>query len=372
MPRSGSWIIPKEIRSDMYDIAVVGAGPAGSAFARLAPKHLKIAIIDKRNLDETGSYVREKCCGGLLAPAAQKELAQQGLGVPVELLSGPQTFSVKSIDFDNELIRFYQRHYINIDREGFDRWLVSLTPSNVDKYFESVFTDYIETDNSFRVRFRNKDGISEIEARYLVAADGAASMIRSRAVPEGKEPEKYVSIQDSYLNKGIPPYYYSIFNKETTDFYSWMIQKGNILHYGTAIPWGSDIIRKHDELAEKLISRGILSGEFIKRSGAIIYRPTKNSGILLNDGNIFFIGEASGMISPSSAEGISYALKGGRKLAESFCTSRNPKKAYLKNMRRLRANIAYKNIKSFVMYNRFLRKIVMKSGLMSIGVEEYD
>lgn len=354
----------------MYDIAIIGAGPAGSAFARLAPRHLKIALIDKRNLDEDKNFMREKCCGGLLAPAAQKELAQQGIGVPEEILTGPQTFSVKSIDLDNNLLRFYQRHYINIDREKFDRWLVSLVPDNVDKFFNCLFISSSKQDGKYIIKAKDIIDVKTIEAKTIVAADGAASFVRSRIAPDYPVPLKYVSIQDTYSTKKCLPYYFSIFDKGTTDFYSWMIQKGETVLYGSAVPWGEDVISKHEKLAAKLVSTGSLEGPVIKRNGAIIYRPKGNKGILLSKDNVFFIGEASGMISPSSAEGISYALKSGRKLAEAYSQETDIERTYINKMIPMRLNILYKNIKAWVMYSKILRRAVMKTGIMSIDVKE--
>ena len=56
-----------------FDIAVIGAGPAGSTFARLAASGGKrILLIDGQDI-----YTK-KPCGGLLAPDAQKVLAHFG------------------------------------------------------------------------------------------------------------------------------------------------------------------------------------------------------------------------------------------------------------------------------------------------------
>ena len=113
----------------IYDIAVVGAGPAGAIFVKelaQARPDLKIAIIDGQSPDSA------KPCGGLLAPDAQKLLAKFDLVLPKSVLEDPQIFAVETIDIDQKLVRYYQRHYLNMDRYAFDRWLLSLVPEHVD------------------------------------------------------------------------------------------------------------------------------------------------------------------------------------------------------------------------------------------------
>ncbi|MBI5555358.1 MAG: hypothetical protein HY920_05860 [Elusimicrobia bacterium] len=70
----------------------------------------RILLLDRRRM-VTDSRLQEKCCGGLLVPDAQGFLAQFGLGLPREVLVGPQLFSVRTIDLENHLERHYQRHY---------------------------------------------------------------------------------------------------------------------------------------------------------------------------------------------------------------------------------------------------------------------
>ena len=74
----------------MYDIVIIGAGPAGSTLAKLISKtNKKILIIDAEN------EKNKKPCGGHLAPDAQKELAHYDLAIPKDILVSPQIFSVK-------------------------------------------------------------------------------------------------------------------------------------------------------------------------------------------------------------------------------------------------------------------------------------
>jgi flavin-dependent dehydrogenase len=91
----------------MYDIAVVGAGPAGSTFARLVGRRYKVLLIDRRTfLDPHRSYAPGKCCGGLLAPDAQRVLSSLGLGLPKSVLEEPQLFVVRAIDVPRRIERY--------------------------------------------------------------------------------------------------------------------------------------------------------------------------------------------------------------------------------------------------------------------------
>lgn len=324
----------------MYDIVIIGAGPAGSTLARMLDKKYKILLVDKRNLNEKAEYKREKCCGGLLAPDAQKFLAQLGLGVPKEVLTGPQMFIVKSIDNDNNLERYYPRDYINVDREKLDRWLISLVPDTVDVAFNCIFKAYKEFEDYIEVNLRENNRDYTVKTKILVGADGAISRIREQAFKGCSIPEKYISIQEWYKISKDMPYYTSIFDKDITDFYSWIIQKDEYLLIGSAIPAKTNVNERFRLLIKKLIKSGYIDGGVCKRTGTLIMRTRKLSQINTVKGKIALIGEAAGFISPSSAEGISYALKSGVMLAECINKySNNFGKEYVRRVKRIKLNI---------------------------------
>ncbi|MCT4598061.1 MAG: FAD-binding protein [Vallitalea sp.] len=354
----------------VYDVVIVGAGPGGSTLARLLDEKYKVLLIDKRNLGSYTDNNKEKCCGGLLAPDAQNMLAKLGLGIPQEVLTGPQMFSVNSIDFDNNIERYYQRHYININREKFDRWLVSLIPNSVELCFNSLYKSYKKVDDYIEVKL-NKDGENIIvKTKILVGADGAISRVREQTFEHKKSPDKYVSIQHWYKTKKEMPYYTSIFDKEITDFYSWLIQKEDSILIGTAIPIKEDANEKFQLLISKLKKQGIDIGEAEKKSGTLIMRTRKIRQINSIKDNVVLIGEAAGFISPSSAEGISYALKSGSILAK--CINEQHYdfgKKYNKKTRSLKTNIIFKNLKSILMYNKTIRRWIMKSRILSMNID---
>lgn len=352
----------------MYDIAIVGSGPAGANLARLIGDKYKVLLIDKRDLEnENPKNLTNKCCGGLLAPDAQKMIAKLGLGIPKDILVEPQLFAVITIDLTNNLERLYQRFYFNMDREKFDRWLVSLLPTGVDKKFNSLFINFGEIPGGYEIRYiHNRQEISA-KARVIIGADGAFSRVRSFISKELNTPEKYIAIQEWFECSYDIPYFTAIFDEEISDFYSWIIPKENHLLLGSALRPNENTREKYDILKSKLIQLGFTFDNKIKTEGSHIYRPKKGSQLYFGRNDIALVGEAAGAISPSSAEGISYALKSSLYLAQSLEDGIDGfLHGYKQKVKDIKLNLLIKNLKSPAMYNPFLRQLAMKSGFQSI------
>ncbi|HOF87627.1 MAG TPA: FAD-binding protein [Armatimonadota bacterium] len=350
----------------MYDLAIVGAGPAGAMLARLIGTRHRVLLLDRRRLDTDPRPGRaEKCCGGLLAPDAQQVLAELGLGVPREVLSGPQLFSVRTLDADHGLERAYQRFYINCHRDLFDRWLVSRVPSGVATRFGALVTG-LETDAAGATLILA--GGETVRARLVVGADGARARIRRLAFPRWPAPPQYLAVQEWCAAEAVLPYFTAIFDRAVTDFYGWTIPKDDHLIIGAALAPGGDALETFARFKARLAGWGISCGPVVKREGALVARPSALAQLCPGAGRVLLIGEAAGWISPSSAEGLSYAFRSAIALADSLDDLDGVAARYRRACAGLRRNILGKLLKSPFMYAPWLRALVLRAGVGSLAV----
>ncbi len=350
----------------MYDIVIIGSGPSGSLAAKLLGQKYKILIIEKRNLNETDNFKANKACGGLLNPDGQKMLAKLNIVIPKEVISYPQSFSVKVIDFDNNLSGNYQKKYLNINRELFDRYLFSQIPQNVDIKLNSTFNKLEKNGENYDVYFFQNGKEYKENCKIVIGADGANSKVRSY-FKNIKNPVKYISIQEWFENDGNINNYYGIFDKSITPFYSWIIPKDNYLIIGSALINDKTAKEKFELLKNKLNDYGLKFNKIVKKEGAFLLNPESFDEIYTGKNNIALIGEAASLISSSSAEGISYALYSGKSIAESILKDeKNFLKLYKKEIDKLKFDFYSKKIKYYCMFNSTLRKIIIKSNIFNL------
>ncbi len=347
-----------------FDIAIIGGGPAGATLARLLDEKFRVLLIDGKT-DDKNSF--SKCCGGLLSPDAQKAFAEFDLTLPKDLLVDPQIFSVRTIDLQTKQERHYQRFYMNLDRRRFDLWLEGLVPANVERFYGRCRN--IERENKLYVLkcIDNNGAEKTISAKKIVGADGGNSMVRKYLYPE-KKIRRYTAIQQWFREENAKPFYSCIFDPATSDCCSWSISKDNVFIYGGAFE-PKDCRMMFEIQKQRLSDYGFRFGEILKTEACVVLRPKSPFDICTGKNNAFLIGEAAGLISPSSLEGISFAVNSARILAEALNKNKAAAdKVYGMKIIPMRIKIFAKVLKCPFMYVPALRKLVMKSGISSIKI----
>ncbi len=344
-----------------YDVAIIGLGPAGATLARLLAPHMRVFALNGQPLQ------REKPCGGLLAPDAQKALAALALTLPKEILVSPQIFAVKTVDVKTRLVRHYPRAYINLNRRAFDRWLVSLIPDTA-AVVTGVCRAVRREGGLFRVLYTAEGGAAgEVCARYLVGADGANSLVRKTLFP-AKKMQSYVAIQQWFRLNGSAPFYSCVFDRDIAGLCAWSIAKDGMFLFGGAYE-AKGCRRSFEKQKSALAGHGFAFGEPLKTEACLVLRPRAVGGLCLGAGNALLLGEAAGMISPSSLEGISWAIRGAACLSNAFLVGGEDVLAsYRKKTRGLRFRLFLKAVKCPFLYRPLLRTLVMKSGLKAMAV----
>ena len=350
--------------TEVYDIAVIGAGPAGAVFVReiaQACPDLKVTIVD----GQTQSLA--KPCGGLLAPDAQKLLAKFDLVLPKSILEDPQIFAVETIDIEQKLVRYYQRHYLNMDRYAFDRWLLSLVPSQVDIY-KGRCVGIRKEGAVYNISVRSGSEEIKLCANALIGADGGGSIVRRSFFSPMKV--QYVAIQQWFENKGQRlPYYSCIFDSKTSDSCSWTIHKGSYVIFGGAFKKQGCRAAFVEQKRRLEAFLGNPFGEEVKTEACLVSSPRSMMDFCTGQDSVFLLGEAAGFISASSFEGLSSAMLSGKILADAFIKGKSQEQIqrfYRKGTAPLRLKLRFKAVKRRILCSPFVRKIIMKSGIQSI------
>ena len=343
----------------MYDIAIVGLGPAGATLARLLDRRFSVAAVDPK-ADRPDSF--HKPCGGLLAPDAQKELAHFHWTLPKSVLVDPQIFSVRTIDLASGVTRYYQRFYVNLDRHRFDLWMMSGLGDNVTQYHASC-RSVRRTPEGFCLSLSNGQ---EILASMLVGADGANSLVRRTFFPQTRI-RSYVAIQQWFPETHAVPFYSCVFDPQNTDCYSWSISKDGCFIFGGAYP-AQDCRGRFERQKEALSRQGFRFGTPLRTEACQVLRPAGPFQFCTGEDGVFLIGEAGGFVSPSSLEGISSAIRTGALLARTL-NAGGKAVQYRRAAGSLRRKLSLKLLKCPVLYRPALRRIVMQSGIRSIRTE---
>lgn len=294
---------------DNYDIIIIGAGPAGCVAAYELANEFDVLLIEK------GELPQNKPCGGLLCEESI-DILKKWEGVS-DILISPSFLTLGYIDFDSNTTIKTKRQFWNTDRRKFSSWLLNRLPQKVTVLSHTVLKDLKIVGDGVEVVVKHRRNL-RLKTKYLIGADGTTSSVRRAIsnIPPKRSTLYQVLVDGS--NEDTNNFTWFIFDNSITKYYSWVIPKGSHTIVGTTLE-GSD--KKNVNLLLKKVSEELkISTEIIGTEGHPATVISNLNEIILGTDSVLLIGEAAGLISPSSFEGISYALESGLMAAQAIKT----------------------------------------------------
>jgi geranylgeranyl reductase family protein len=286
--------------TEIWDVAVVGAGPAGAMAALAAASLGKRVVI----LERSGIPRYKTCAGGLIGAAMNALPA--GFSPPVQAIAKSFTFSLHGWP---ERTRTSSVPLVNlVRRDEFDASLVDeAVAAGATVYDNTAVTRLTAEADAMRVTTRNR---GEINARVVVGADGSAG--RSAA---------YVGVVLDQVDLGlevelVPPGDQSAAwaDRILIDWgtipgaYAWVFPKGDTLSVGVIAERGHpDLTRSY--LRDFLARLDLDQQETVVSSGHLTRCRTRDSPLYRD--RVLVAGDAAGLLEPWTREGISFALRSG-------------------------------------------------------------
>jgi geranylgeranyl reductase family protein len=287
----------------MWDVGVIGGGPAGSTAARLlAESGLSVILL------EAATHPRVKPCGGALT---DRGLALLPPGGERFFKNHPRQWTYRAANLPPVTVGRDVPYCHTVVRRDFDQFLFEEAAASGAIAHDGERVAQIESSpegDGYVV----KTAADRYPVRYLVGADGAKGMT-ARALGLSRprngaaleiEAEARPELLEAYRERC------EVMVSDTPWGYCWVIPKGDRLNVGvgsfhaSGFAWRERLQRYCDEIG-------------FRATGSILAHPLpyRWARAALTRGRALLAGDAAGLMDPFSAEGIYAALSSGARAA---------------------------------------------------------
>ncbi len=297
----------------MYDVIIIGAGPAGSMAAyKLAKNDYKVLLVEKMQVP------REKSCSGILIERTIEFIKNEFGEIPDNVFCKPNiTKGLILYDENNHPFKFESKGY-NIWRSSFDHWLTLQAENQGAEFCPSTIALSCEQrDNHVAVHLQN-DKTYEETAKIVIVCNGAGSSIKKALL---KQSESNIITYQVFCKGTIDldhNFFHAFLDPKFSEHDAWFNVKDDYLIVGVCVKDIHKLENYYKEFLSFLIAKYNLKIQSSDKKERWVI-PLIQSGcpVYLGNGRIMFAGEAANFLNPMG-EGISSALISSNAIADAI------------------------------------------------------
>lgn len=325
-----------------YDVVIIGAGPGGLSCAAATAAQGFSTLVLERN----AAVGKKVCAGGI----TWNGLLQQGYGELAE-----RKFAVQHIRtrFQHGVVKESTPIIATVNREKLGQYMASAAKRAGSEVRTGNYVRTIDKINgNFQLIVKNQQENVEdtVDCIYLVGADGSSSMVRKHL----QLPVEYAGIG---INYQLPGEYenmeWHLDSRRFDNGYGWIFPHRKTISVGAYV---DRTAMKANRLKENLIAWGRQQGFTLS------HHPTRAELVNYDYrgfrfGNCFLVGDAAGLASGLTGEGIYSAIVSGEAVAD--CIIRG--KASTPRLDRL--------VRNHHLHKKMVGRTVGKPFLATLGTE---
>lgn len=291
---------------DRCDVLIVGGGPAGSTCARqLVRRGLQVVVIDRAR------FPRGKTCAGWITPQVveclELDLADYARQRTLQPYSG---FLIGSLGGETRHIRYGDTVSYGIRRLEFDHYLLQRSGARIEE--GTSLHSAVRTAQGWEVNGR-------WQARWLVGAGGhGCPVARLMGSEVGRADHAFCAREAEFLmdrqlalNCRVGPTQGELYFCTDLAGYGWCLRKGNYLNIGLGREGPANLAADLDRLLHRLIDSGRVPLAERPRFRGHAYLSWEASRRPLTAAGCLLVGDAAGVASARSGEGIRRAVESG-------------------------------------------------------------
>lgn len=325
-----------------YDVVVVGGGPAGSAAAlrvRQLRPGARVLLLDRAD------FPRDKSCGDGIAAHGIDELTEIGVGDLVADHRPVDRLKITSPGGATVDARTRRPSFV-VPRSVFDARLVAAAR---DRGVEVRRHKVRALDQRAGRVVLDPGTPREVEARVVVGADGAGSVVR-RLVGAAATPDRHLAVAvRGYADVPAGDDHAQVITMQATGWpaYVWSFPIGDgraNVGFGMLLPTLRTAARAGEGGGGRRVLHGRLAELLPDRPARDLlahHLPLSPGRPVAGVGRVLLAGDAASLVNPLTGEGIYYALASGRLAGEAAVSDLvgrapdGPAAAYRRALRRL-------------------------------------